>query len=66
MLALMLFALGWSAVLTVSVSEAAQNCDTPVGKLYDQVQNRLFHTPLQCGCDGRLDLSTGCKLPGLP
>lgn len=66
LLLLLLSILGWSAVSSLSiVAQAAQNCDTTLGKLYDRVHNRLFKTPLRCGCDGRLDLSTGCALPML-
>jgi hypothetical protein len=66
--AVILLAMNWTTVQSASraLSEAARGCDTRIGVVYDRVQNRLFKTPLQCGCDGRLDLSTGCALPVLP
>jgi hypothetical protein len=62
----MLFALGLVWCAAQAIADEAQNCDTRTGKLYDRMSNRFFKTPLRCGCDGRLDLSTGCALGILP
>jgi len=66
LLTLMLAALGLSFAWGVSKAmESSQDCNTPLGKFRDRVENRIFRTALQCGCDGRLDLSTGCLIPGV-
>jgi hypothetical protein len=67
LLTAMLIALGLSLALGVSKAvESSQDCNTRLGKLRDQIENRQFHTALRCGCDGRFDLSTGCLVPGIP
>ena len=67
LLSAMLVALGLSLALGVSKAvESSQDCNTALGKLRDQIENRMFRTALRCECDGRLDLSTGCLVPGIP
>jgi hypothetical protein len=62
----MLVALGLSLVFAMSVAvENSRDCNAALGKLRDRLENRVFQTTLKCGCDGRLDLSTGCYIPGI-
>jgi hypothetical protein len=58
-----LLSIGWSAAL--SLSEALRRCDTAAGKLNDRMHTVLFKTPSACGCDGTIDLRTGCVQPML-